>query len=115
MLLSNYATGNSWSFGGTEFSTGQQANPAQNGAYTLTVTQDGCTASTEFVVNNVGLTEQEIAQYVQFDGNVVHIAIDWSLYDLGGRLVRAGTPGIIEVPNGMYLVVTELFTIKLQK
>ena len=45
-LISNYPVGNEWSFGGTVISTADRITPSQEGIYTLTVTQNGCQAST---------------------------------------------------------------------
>lgn len=110
-LTSNYATGNQWFVDANPIAGSQTITPSINGVYTITVTDNnGCIGTSDpFIVNDVGLSEEEIAQYITITNGQMSISINWSLYDVTGRLLASGNPGNVPMPSGVFILVTEKF------
>lgn len=113
-LMSNYATGNQWYVDASPIAGSQTITPSINGTYTVTVTDNnGCIGtSSPFIVDNLGLSEAETAQYVTIANGQMTVNIDWSIYDVTGRLIASGNPGKVDMPVGVFVLVTEKFSKK---
>lgn len=88
--------------------------PTQNGSYTFYVMDNnGCDGiSAPYIIDDLGLSESEIAQYVTITNGQMNVSIDWSIYDVTGRLVASGKPGKVDMPIGVFVLVTDKFAKK---
>lgn len=114
-LTSNYATGNQWYIDASPIGGSQTITPSINGTYTVSVTDNnGCIGtSAPFIVDDLGLSDAEIAQYVTIANGQMTVNIDWSIYDVAGRLVASGNPGKVDMPVGVFILVTDKFAKKI--
>lgn len=88
--------------------------PTENGTYTFYVMDNnGCDGvSDPIIIDDLGLSDAEIEQYVMIANGQMTVNIDWSIYDVTGRLVTSGNPGKVDMPVGVFVLVTEKFSKK---
>jgi hypothetical protein len=88
--------------------------PTENGTYTFYVMDNnGCDGvSDPIIIDDLGLSDAEIAQYVTIANGQMAVNIDWSIYDVTGRLIASGNPGKVDMPVGVFVLVTEKFSKK---
>jgi hypothetical protein len=85
--------------------------PTENGTYTFYVMDNnGCDGVSDPIrIDDLGLSDAEIAQFVTIANGQMTVNIDWSIYDVTGRLVASGNPGKVDMPTGVFILVTEKF------
>jgi len=114
-LVSSELSGNQWYLDGSiiNTATNQTFTPTSIGTYTVEVTNgNGCVGLSEpYVLNSVGVIDLLLEDtYTYLNGQLNVNYGSWRLFDFSGRLIMTGNVGSFTLPEGMYLLQTDMGT-----
>ena len=67
--------------------------------------------SDPYVLNSLGLSDLTIEDaYTYINGQLTAKQGSWNLYDFSGRLIMTGNVGSFSLPEGLFLLQTEIGT-----